>query len=182
VHQVEKRPITVISSLATVESLKGFETVVLATGATPRKLEGCLSTIELRDSKQVKGPVAVVGGGLSGCDTALWLANSGVGDVTLVEAEPELLSHDEVFYDRFGLPGMLERAGVKVRTGVRIGSAAELAPATVIVACGYDPDRRLADELEKRTPEVETVVIGTARAGTRVMDALHDAFFAARRL
>ena len=182
VHQVEVRPITVIRSAATVESLKGFHAVVVATGAKPRMLEGGILTAELSDPHRLKAPVAVVGGGLSGCDTALWLANAGIADVTLIEAESELLSHDEVFYDRFGLPGMLARAGVKVRTGVRIGSAAELAPATVIVACGCDPDRRLADELGKHAPEVETVVIGTARAGARVMDALHDAFFTARRL
>jgi 2,4-dienoyl-CoA reductase-like NADH-dependent reductase (Old Yellow Enzyme family)/siroheme synthase (precorrin-2 oxidase/ferrochelatase) len=181
VYQVESRNISIIPSMATAQGLErdGFEAVFVATGATPRKLDGGISAAEVGDPNALKAPVAVVGGGLTGCDTALWLANCGIGDVTLVEAEPELLSHDEVFYDRFGLPGILARAGVKIRTGVRVQSVEELAPArSVIVACGYEPDRRLADELHG--PEV--VVIGTARAGSRVMDAIHDAFFAARRL
>jgi NADPH-dependent 2,4-dienoyl-CoA reductase/sulfur reductase-like enzyme len=178
VHEVETRSISVISLLATAENLKGFDAVVVATGAAPRKLNGGVAVSEPIEISKLKGPVAVVGGGLSGCDTALWLANAGVPDVTLIEAEPELLSHDEVFYDRFGLPGMLARAGVKIRTGVRVQSAQELAPATVIVACGYEPNRKLAEEIR----DAEVVVVGTARSGARVMDAIHDAFFAARRL
>ena len=148
----------------------------MATGAVPRKLEGAIPATDVQNPQTLKGPVVVVGAGLSGCDTALWLAHSGVRDLTLVEAEPELLPHDEVFYDRFGLPGMLARAGVKIRTGVRVQNANELGVGTVIAACGYEPDRRLADELE------QAVVIGTARAGARVFDAIHDAFFAARRI
>src|SRR5207244_3023201 len=126
IHQVQCRPISVVQELATVEKLRDFDAVMVATGAVPRKLEGAIPATEVQNPQTLKGPVVVVGAGLTGCDTALWLAHSGVRDVTLVEAEPELLPHDEVFYDRFGLPGMLARVGVKIRTGVRVRSAHEL--------------------------------------------------------
>src|SRR5439155_1136836 len=39
IHQVQCRPISVVQELATVEKLRDFDAVMVATGAVPRKLE-----------------------------------------------------------------------------------------------------------------------------------------------
>jgi 2,4-dienoyl-CoA reductase-like NADH-dependent reductase (Old Yellow Enzyme family)/thioredoxin reductase len=206
VHQVASRNVFIVPSLATPDAVRrdGYDLLFVATGAKPRALDTAIApnappivhAIHIGLPEKLAAPVVVIGGGLTGCDTALWLAGCRIGDVTVVEAEPELLSHDEVFTDKLGLPAIMTHAGVRLCPGARAVAvtsegvcindphgAEQLVPArTVIVACGYQPERQLADELAQQAPQIETVVIGTARAGARVMDALHDAFFAARRI
>jgi NADPH-dependent 2,4-dienoyl-CoA reductase/sulfur reductase-like enzyme len=199
-HQVESRHITVVPSQATVEALTrdAYDCAFVATGAKPRALDvpiapdtHIIHAIHIDHPKTLPPPVVIIGGGFTGCDTALWLADCEIGTVTVIEAEPDLLSHDEVFSDKVGLPAILARAGVVVRTGVRpvavtsegvrISADQVISARTVVVACGYQPDCQLASDLRHCAPQIETVVVGTAKAGSRVMDALHDAFFASRR-
>ncbi|WP_233804908.1 NAD(P)/FAD-dependent oxidoreductase [Paraburkholderia sp. HP33-1] len=204
-HQAKHPNIEVVKARATVDLLRqgGFARVVLATGSKPRKpdwkADGKLPTVlaaGLKTADELQGPIVVVGGGLTGCDTALWLAQSGRADVTLVEAESGLLSHGEVFTDVMGMPGLLDQAGVKVELGatvcgqdtdgvwVREGEAEprHIGAATLVLATGYEPDGALLEQLQRELPGVEAIRIGTARAGSRLFDALHDAFFATRLL
>lgn len=201
VHQVSRRDIAIRVQPATAGELRahGYESVLVATGARPWEpfARGPVATVhaaDIADPAGIAGPVVIVGAGLTGCDTALWLAGCGVGRVTLVEAE-EIMWHDEVFTDRAGLPAVLARAGVDIRQGTRVvglvpdgvrvrdrqGGEAIIQGGTVVLACGYRPDRTLADEL-RNDADIEVAVIGTARRGARVMDAMHDAFFTARRI
>jgi 2,4-dienoyl-CoA reductase (NADPH2) len=77
----------VLNKTADLESIKaaGFDAVILATGAVPRKLpflpdEGArvLNAWDVLAGCPVEGPdIAVVGGGAAGCETALFLAEKG---------------------------------------------------------------------------------------------------------
>lgn len=124
---------------------------------------------------------------MTGADTALWLADAG-HRVTLAEAGPALLANREVFTDAASLPGLLAEAGVTVVTGTEITGADEagartadgraIPAATVLAATGYAVATDLVEAA--RATGAEVAVLGGARRPGRVMDALHDAFFAAR--
>lgn len=192
VHQVRTRPIEIVAEATDPDALAAgvWDQVLLATGAAPVELAGAQLAERLTDASSLISPVAVAGGGLTGADTALWLAEAG-HEVTLLEAGPELLTHAEVFTDAMGLPGLLAEHGVTVRTGARVtgvetgGARLEdgtLVPAaTVVAALGRRADTAFADELRAAAPGLDVVVLGNAAAPGRVLDALHGAFFTARR-
>jgi pyruvate/2-oxoglutarate dehydrogenase complex dihydrolipoamide dehydrogenase (E3) component len=198
VHQVTSRDITVVHEHATAESLAAadHDIVVVATGPAHRHpFPQATHALDLAAPDALPSPVVIVGGGLTGAETALWLTAAGHTDVVLVEAEPALLSHDEVFTDASTLPGLLAEGGVDVRVGARAiavtettvtveteGGPEEIKAGAVLLACGYDPDPALAENLRRLAPATETVVIGGAARAGRLYDALHDAYFAARLL
>ncbi|WP_040775447.1 FAD-dependent oxidoreductase [Rhodococcus rhodnii] len=203
VHEVARRGITVVPEFATAESLcaGGAETVVIATGAVPRKphfpISGEHRILHAGDVRSVdvpRGDVVVIGGGLQGCEAALRLAETGSAKVTIVEQGPRILANDEVFTDRERLPLFLDAASVEIRTaaavtaideaGVHVRSDAGedvLNANTVVLALGRANDEsRLAADLRDRGVAVS--VIGSAERPGRVFDAIHSAFFTARQV
>jgi NADH dehydrogenase FAD-containing subunit len=127
---------------------------------------------------------------MTGVDTALWLADAG-HEVTLAEAGPAILSNREVFTDAGVLPKILSDKGVTILTdaevtargndGVRTADGRLIPAATVLAAVGHDSDSGLASALREAAPELEVVTLGSAARNGRVLDALHGAFFEARR-
>lgn len=201
VHRLDG--VQVVTEKATAEKLAsgGFDRIILATGRAPAPFEGSVAGAkavvaqDIADPSEVEGPVVVIGAGMTGCDTAVWLQRAGRRDVTLIDAAGKILSGSYVFTDEMGMPGLLAEHDVKVRTstravaidaqGVRVRDAAGneevLAARTVVIACGYAGRTELLDELAARAPGLPVELIGTARRDGRVMDALHDSFFTARR-
>jgi pyruvate/2-oxoglutarate dehydrogenase complex dihydrolipoamide dehydrogenase (E3) component len=195
VAQVTQRGITVVREAATAAALvrAGFEKVFVTTGSVPKPFDGAVhATAVPSDADVLAGPVVVVGGGMTGVETALWLADAGV-ETTLVEQAEAILSNNEVFTDALNLPGLLADAGVTVRTGTKAVSATstsvkvqttagteEIPAGTVLAATGYTGDLGLAEELGASAPGLEVVAVGGAVHSGRVYDALHEAFFAAR--
>jgi 2,4-dienoyl-CoA reductase-like NADH-dependent reductase (Old Yellow Enzyme family)/thioredoxin reductase len=198
VHQVESRSVTVVHERASAGTLAaaGHEVIVVATGSRPRlPFEGVRHAVDVDDPQSLPSPVVVVGGGLTGAETALWLASAGHTDVVIAEAGPALLANGEVFTDAATLPGLLAEQGVDVRVEARVVEVdsssvtvetakgrEEIKAATVLLACGYEAAPGLADELRTVAPAVETVVIGGAARSGRLHDSLHDAYFTARLL
>lgn len=199
VHEVRRRPITVVQERASAGRLRqqGVQKVFVATGRTAVTARfDSEGKLPVRVPEQVApGTRAVViGGGLVGCDAALRLRRAGA-QVILVERNGRLLSDSDVFTDQGGIPPLLEREGVTILTGqeaiaggdavVRLrdseGREQLLEADLVIAAIGFRHDASLEEELAAECPSLPVEVIGTARSGGRVMDALHDAFFAARR-
>src|SRR5699024_9955007 len=141
------------------EDLDRFDSVVLATGAPERDagLEiapGVPTTTPATvRPEDVGSEVVVVGGGFQGCEAALRIARDVPGaSVTLLEQGDALQQGDEVFTDLIALPGLLDEAGVDVRTGSRgravtadgvaLDDGEKVAADTVVLAVG----RRRADD------------------------------------
>lgn len=197
VTQVHKHPIQVIERDATAEDLMdgGFDLIVVATGARRRRWDtpgaDAERVVHALEAQPAGGQVAVVGGGFTGTETALRLADAGSA-VTLIEAGPQILSGD-VFTDQMVYPARLKSAGVRVLTQTkalevadgsvlvtsRDGSSEQLSANSIVVAVGYDPDTSLADELRRRG-HGEVIVVGDASRPGKVLDALHGGFSATR--
>ncbi|MET7928847.1 FAD-dependent oxidoreductase [Streptomyces sp. NPDC005349] len=192
VHQVRSRPVAIVAEHADAKTLAdgGFDLVYVATGAVPRELPGVRLARDVMDPKDVVSPVVVVGGGMAGADTALWLAGAG-HEVTLAEAGPGILGNREVFTDAMVLPQILADMGVVVLTGAEVTECGKdgvrtvdgrlIPAATVLAAIGNDSGSGLATALREAAPDLEVVTLGSAARNGRVFDALHGAFFEARR-
>lgn len=175
--------------------------VVLAAGAVPAKppmpgIEG-ENIVEVTDfyihGKPVEGnSVVVAGGGLSGCDAALDLANAGK-QVTIVELLPELAIGMNVV-SRISLLGRLAQAGVVMKTGHTIKEFREdgltaldtqgnehFFPAdSIVLAMGTKSDKTLSDQLQGSVEELYE--IGDCVSPGRAGDAIQTGFVAGWRV
>lgn len=206
VHEVERRSgIQVVKQAATAAQLASgeFDQVVVAAGRSARPFDGPVNgraqvvlADQISDPATLEGPVVIIGAGMTGCDTAVWLQRSVKRDVTLVEAAAKILPANYVFTDDMGMPGLLAQHEVKVLTGTRAqsitaegvqvvgqdGTSQVLTAGTVVIACGYEANSGLVDELALQAPALPVVAVGTVNRDGRVMDALHESFFIARSL
>ncbi len=143
--------------------------VLLATGGTPLRipfpgLESLPHTTAqavLRNGLDDLGKrVAIIGGGMVGCETAEFIADTG-RQVNVIEMQPTVLG--ELFFTvRDALLGRLESKGVRIHTDRKVlryedgygvaadsaGTEKKIGPVdTVILALGVKPDEGLAKEL-----------------------------------
>jgi 2,4-dienoyl-CoA reductase-like NADH-dependent reductase (Old Yellow Enzyme family)/thioredoxin reductase len=206
VHEVTRRGIEVRPVAADAAALAdGFDEVVLATGAPLRLFEGPVAAgalalapgdISARRDELAGKRIVVAGGGFQGCESALRLAELPGTSVVILEQAAELMRGDEVKYDKMVLPGRLAAADVTVRLGTEVlevldkgvrarpaaeGGAEEIIEAdAVVLALGRTPSMSTL-EVELAATGMPTVTIGSASAPGRVYDALHSAYFTARR-
>lgn len=174
-----------------------FDAVIVATGSAPKRLplgddEHVYTAAEvLLGEKDCGRRTVIVGGGLVGCETALFLAQKGV-EVTIVEALDKLLAVNGPLCHANS--EMLERLipfnGIRVITGARVQSYSdgflrlteggddaqntELACDSVILAVGYREENALYEELKFAVPEI--YLLGDARRVANIMYAVWDAF------
>lgn len=129
--------------------------------------------------------VVVCGGGLSGCDLGLELAEAG-HEVTIVEMLDEV-ARDMLFLNKISLMRSLEARGVTIRTGtrvteitdkgVRVSSAHgedEIPCDTVVLAFGVLAADRLARALEQKGIAVHQV--GDCVKPRKVGEAINGGF------
>ena len=206
VHEVRRRGIEVRPVPADARALTGFDQVVVATGAPQRSFDGevhaterLLTPADLGPRRdEIRGHVAVVGGGFQGADAALRLGELPSVSVSLFDRGEALLRGPEVKYDAMVMPKRLAEAGVDIRLGtevvaveakgVRIRGTGESAAEEVlheadwvVLALGREPaSSPLGAELAGA--HVPVVTIGSASTPGRVYDALHTAYFTARRI
>jgi pyruvate/2-oxoglutarate dehydrogenase complex dihydrolipoamide dehydrogenase (E3) component len=134
------------------------------------------------------GRVVVCGGGLSGCDAALELAEHGA-QVTIVEML-DAIAPNLTYQTRLMLLERLAQTGVRVLTNTRVTSVAagavqvegpdgadRLPADTVIAAFGVTPDTTLPAELRAGgRSNADVRVIGDAVKPAKVGDAVHAGF------
>lgn len=181
-----------------VEEMKP-EVVIMATGSTaivpdiPGIEKGIVVTaIDLLLGQKKAGErVIVAGGGLVGCETALYLAQQGKR-VTIVEMLEEIIP-DVFEANKQHLLKLLAENYVSVLTNARLGRVtdegaivvnkrrryeAELKADTVVLALGLKPERGLIEALQGKVPELH--VIGDCEEPRKIMDAVWSAFYTTR--
>jgi len=136
----------------------------------------------------------IVGGGLVGCELALWLADQGK-KVTLVEVQNKLLALNGPLCHANS--EMLERLvpfkGVEVLTSAKIlkttdkgvllevnNTTEEIACDSVILSVGYSSENSLYNELKYEFSDIH--LIGDARKVSNIMYAIWDAFEVASKM
>lgn len=181
--------------------LKGsYDSVIIATGSTPKVFglgddEKVFTAADILTNKKDCGSTTVViGGGLVGCETALWLARNGK-KVTIVEALDKLLAlngplchaNSEMLEKLIPYNNIEVVTNAKV-TGFNNGQLAmntcngekNIACDSVILSVGYKENNSLFKELEFEIPEI--YLLGDARKVANIMYGIWDAFEVANHL
>lgn len=189
----------------TAEELKAlsYDALIVATGATAKTFSlGDDSRVitakaALADKAANVGACAVViGGGMVGCELALWLTKDLGKQVTIIEALPKLLAVNGPICSANS--DMLERLVPFYGTDVRCRTTAvkatedgliirslddgheETIPTdTIILAVGFKPDQELYDAMQE-APEL--YAIGDCREFHNVHSAVWDAFEVANHI
>jgi len=175
-----------------------FDTVLVATGAEPIipdlpgiKNKMVVNALEVLNKEKAAGNnIVVIGGGLVGSETALWLAQQGK-DVTVVEMENEIMK-DVAVTDKLAYADKIAETTMKVLTGNKLnevkessviiknnkGVKQEIPADTVILATGFKPLNEMFNELKSMNADVR--IIGDAVNPGKIFDAIHSAYSTAR--
>jgi 2-enoate reductase len=177
------------------------DVVIISTGSTPIipeipgiKKDKVVSAIDLLLGRKKAGDrVVVAGGGLVGCETAIYLAQKGKR-VTIVEMLEEIIP-DVFEANKQYLFKMLAENGVSVLTNTNLvrvtddGAVvinqfrryeAKLMADTIVIALGLKPERGLVKALEGKVKELHA--IGDCEGAGRIMDAIWGAFDTTRTI
>jgi len=185
---------------AVVEALRP-DAVILAAGANPTRLDirgADLSHVIaartfLRDRTDVSGKrIVVIGGGMVGCETALYSAAMGASEVTLLEALTSIAGDCEPITRR-DLLSRMKGEEIDVHTGIRLreitysevifddaGRLEKLPAELVITAVGAEADRSMERELQKSGFPV--YVVGDASTPRGIYEAINEGWLAAVKL
>jgi 2-enoate reductase len=174
--------------------------VVVAMGSSPVLLEfgdknHVYTAVELLNDIEKAGKnIVVIGGGLIGCETALWLHQHG-RIVTIVENQPEILGggRDMCFANYDMLKDLLVFNKIDVLQSTSVKSVSDnsvmvetldgektIVADTVMLAVGYHSERDIFDSMINSNKIVYN--IGDSRKVRNIMYTIWDAFFLAREL
>jgi pyruvate/2-oxoglutarate dehydrogenase complex dihydrolipoamide dehydrogenase (E3) component len=119
------RSVEVTAADGGVRTINARRAVVIATGTTAAipPVPGLAEarpwiSRDATNLAEVPGRVAIVGGGVVGCEAATWLSALGA-EVTIIQSGPRLLPRNEPFVHEL-VAERLQEAGVRVRTGARL--------------------------------------------------------------
>lgn len=178
----------------------GCDTVIIATGSKPKFFslgdddKVFTAAQVLLKEKDCGNSTVVVGGGLVGCETALWLAQHGK-KVTIVEAMDKLMAVNGPLCaaNHEMLEALIPFNNIDVYTsskveGYRDGKLTvkcgeetkEIACDSVILAVGYKEENELYKQLEFEVPEI--YLLGDAKKVSNIMYAIWDAFEVANHI
>ena len=178
----------------------GYDAVIVATGSTPKVFslgdDARVHTAAdvLTGKADCGSKVVIVGGGLVGCETALWLAQQGK-QVTIVEALDKLLAvngplchaNSEMLEALIPFHQVQVVTNAKVQrfeNGVLTAQMPEgvhtLEADDVVLCVGYKEEDSLYKELEFSVSEI--YCLGDARKVANIMYAIWDAFEVANHL
>jgi 2-enoate reductase len=145
--------------------------------------------------KEVGATVAIIGGGLVGCETALWLAKQGK-KVTIIEMLGGLMQAGlpVPWPNKSMLLDLLEFNKVSIIPNTTVLEVTEkgvtlinnrftkstLQADTVILAVGLKADQELYNSLVDKVPDIH--LIGDARQAQNIMYAIWDANELARSI
>lgn len=180
---------------------KNPEVVFVATGASPviPEIKGIENTMVITGVNLLLGKRTVgfrpliVGGGLVGCEIALWLAGQGKR-VTIVEMLPELMASGSFVPHqvRLMIMDLLAANNVTLLTNAKVKEIAEdgfvvihkdyettkIKADTVVTAVGLKPNNELFRSLSGSFTRI--FVLGDCREPNNIMNAIWDAYEVAR--
>lgn len=177
-----------------------YDTVIVATGSTPKTFslgddEHVYTATEvLLKEKECGEKVAIIGGGLVGCELALWLAKQGK-QVQIMEALDAILKQNGPLChsNKDMLEELLPYHGVEVITGAKVNAyqngklsvtlsdeEKEFDCDNVILAIGYQEEDSLYQKLQFEIPEI--YLLGDAKKVANIMYAIWDAFEVANHI
>lgn len=191
-----------LNTEVTVEDVLDYDAdvVIVATGAASKTIPFTDSdhVIAAEDvlmkKREVGENIVVLGGGLVGCETALWLSKEGK-NVTIVEAQDKILAVNRPLCSANS--EMLERlipfSGIDVKTNALAQDFAdgvlsiktkagneEIVCDSVIISIGFKSDDTLYQSLEDEVDEIYN--IGDSRESANVMYAIWDAYEVANHI
>lgn len=171
-----------------------FDTLIIATGSTPKVFslgenEKVYTAAQvLLKEKDCGDSTVIIGGGLVGCETALWLKQQGK-KVTIVEALDKILAlngplchANSEMLEKLIPYKKIEVITVAKVTGYQNGilkiateeGKKEIACDSVILSVGYKEENSLYHELEFDVPEI--YLLGDAKKVANIMYGIWDAF------
>jgi 2-enoate reductase len=176
------------------------DVIIVATGAKPiipqinTDREILTATDVLLDPSLSGEDIVIIGAGLVGCETGLWLSQMGK-NVTMVEALPFICGgpHNMPFMNWDMMKDLLLYNHIKVMTSTKVekidsdgikvsnNNGENIIKAdTIIAAIGYKSYNPLQDALDNS--EKETYNIGDSREVKNIMQAIWDAFEVAKNI
>jgi 2,4-dienoyl-CoA reductase-like NADH-dependent reductase (Old Yellow Enzyme family)/NADPH-dependent 2,4-dienoyl-CoA reductase/sulfur reductase-like enzyme len=186
------------STEATAETIKAEkpDVLIISAGAVPIDIKipgvdgsNVVSAGDVDLGKVTVGNnVVVAGGGLTGCETALHLAQQGK-KVTVIDMVGQMeLAADAPILNKLGLMGLMMRHGVVLRTEVKLEEISKtevtvidkqwnrhMIPAdTVVLSLGYRAKIETVTELQGLAKDV--YVIGDCMKARNLRYAIQDAF------
>jgi len=199
-NQVKKSGVEIIKQEATIKIIKDgrFDAVIVATGAMTSAHDWeshplVVDALDVFKGVKTGNPVIVVGGGMIGCDIALFLAEQGK-KVTITTRGEEVargLNHTErlAYFER------LFKQDVTVLTGAHLEEVTdrgvvihdkeaikkELKGENVVLCAGLKPNLKLFDELSM-IKGLRVYAIGDSVAPRSVFDAVHEGHWTAFNL
>lgn len=173
----------------------GADAIVLATGSIPivPKIsglveEGCMHATDIYTNMDKLGKkVVVIGGGLVGCETALYLAEEG-REAVIVEML-DRLAPDSNWMHHEGMMQSFKRHNVTSHTGVRCtgisdkgvtveksnGETILIEADSVVYAVGMQSENRLTAELADAAEDV--IAIGDCVRPRKAKEAVYEAYY-----
>ena len=196
-HQLEKLNINVVMNTsvdkAYVEKFDA-DAIVVATGASPINVDfgsennAYTASDVLMDVSKAGKEIVVVGGGLVGCETALWLAQMGK-KVSVVEMQSDILGgpHGMPMMNYSMLVELLEFHNVDVYKNTKVEKATknavvitnaegqkEIPADTIITAVGYSQNNGLYNSLNDSDKVLYN--IGDSREVHNIMNAIWSGY------
>jgi 2-enoate reductase len=176
------------------------DVIVMATGAKPiipkfdtEKEILCAADV-LMDPSLVGENVVIIGAGLVGCETGLWLSKMGK-NVSIVEMLPVICGGPQnmPFMNWDMMKDLLPYNDIRIMTSTKVekidsngiivsnrNGKSKLRADTVIAAIGYKPYNPLQQALDKS--KKETYNVGDSREAKNIMQSIWDAFEVAKNI